>query len=170
MGLFPGIQKIDTLINQYQIDSLGNERDYEISEFKRKDSTFKKDSATLNASLRQIMQKEIAQHYYKIANWQQYAQQMTQNKQNQLLQPYLEKVYAALQEIIVEQKYTWILKKDALLIPGPLADNLSIKVAQKLQLPLPKDVQDALKAQGLSTGSTGGAAKPASTTKPAVKH
>ena len=41
LGLFPGIQKVDTLINQYQIDSLGNERDYEISEFKRKDSTFK---------------------------------------------------------------------------------------------------------------------------------
>jgi Skp family chaperone for outer membrane proteins len=170
LGLFPGIQKVDTLINQYQIDSLGNERDYEISEFKRKDSIFKKDSATMNPSLRQIMQKEIAQHYYKIANWQQYAQQMTQNKQNQLLQPYLEKVYAALQEIIVEQKYTWILKKDAILIPGPLADNLSIKVAQKLKLPLPKDVEEALKAQGLSTGSpTSGSSKPA-TLKPAVKH
>lgn len=170
LGFFPGIQKIDTLINQYQIDSLGNERDYEISEFKRKDSTFKKDSATLNASLRQIMQKEIAQHYYKIANWQQYAEQMTRNKQNQLLQPYLEKAYAALQEIIAEQKYTWILKQEALLIPGPLADNLSIKVAQKLKLKLPAEVEEALRAQGLSTGTSGGGAAKPGTAKPPVKH
>jgi Skp family chaperone for outer membrane proteins len=146
---------------------LKTEYDYELSEFKRKDSVYKKDSATMPGGVRAIMQKEIGQHYNKIVNWQQYQQKMLQDKQNQLLTPYLEKVYAAFQEIVAEQKYTWVVKKDALVVPGPLADNISIKVAQKLKLALPKEVVEALKAQGLPTGVTD--AKPAAT-KPAVKH
>jgi len=169
LGLFPDIQKVQTALDQYAQDSLKTEYDYELSEFKRKDSVYKKDSATMPGGVRAIMQKEIAAHYNKIVNWQQYQQQALQAKQNQLLQPYLEKVYAAFQEIVAEQKYTWVLKKDACIIPGGLADNISIKVAQRLKLTLPKEVTDALKAQGLSTGVT--ETKPsAPATKPAVKH
>jgi len=73
LGLMPGIEKVDTMLNQYVTDSLSVERDYELSELKREDSTFKKDSATMNPSLRSIMQKEIGQHFYKLQNWQQYA-------------------------------------------------------------------------------------------------
>ena len=168
LGLFPDIQKVQTALDQYAQDSLRTEYDYELSEFKRKDSVYKKDSATMPGGVRAIMQKEIAAHYNKIVNWQQYQQQMLQAKQNQLLQPYLEKVYAAFQEIVAEQKYTWVLKKDACIIPGGLADNISIKVAQKLKLPLPKEVTEALKAQGLPVGTTD--TKPAApATKPAPK-
>lgn len=170
LGLFPDIQKVQTALDQYAQDSLKGEYDYELSEFKRKDSVYKKDSASMPASVRGIIQKEIAGHYNKIVNWQQYQQQMLQTKQNQLLQPYLEKVYAAFQEIIAEQKYTWVLKKDALVVPGPLADNLSIKVAQKLKLTLPKELNDALKAQGLSTGTNNSGTKPASAKPPVKQH
>lgn len=171
LSLIPGIEKVDTLINKYVNDSLTVERDYELSELKRKDSTFKKDSATMNPSLRGILQKEIAQHWYKLQNWQQYQQQMVQQKQEELLRPYLEKMYAALQEIVAEQKYVYVFKADAFspYAPPPLADNLSIKVAQKMKLKLPQNVEDALKAQGLSTGA---GTKPATTpaAKPPVKH
>lgn len=168
LGLFPDIQKVQTALDQYQQDSLRGEYEYTVSEFKRLDSTFKKDSATLAPSVKALMQKDITTNYSKIANWQQYSQQMLQNKQNQLLQPYLEKVYAAFQEIVAEQKYTWVLKKDACIIPGGLADNISIKVAQKLKLPLPQQVIDELKKQGLPTGASDTGTKP--TVKPPVKH
>ncbi|OIR05019.1 outer membrane protein (OmpH-like) [mine drainage metagenome] len=168
LGLFPDIQKVQTALDQYAQDSLKGEYDYTLSEFKRLDSTFKKDSATLAPSVKSLMQKDIATNYSKIVNWQQYQQQMLQAKQNQLLEPYLKKVYAAFQEVVAEQKYTWVLKKDACVIPGGLADNISIKVAQKLKLPLPQEVMDELKRQGLPTGSTETGTKP--TTKPAVKH
>lgn len=168
LGLFPDIQKVQTALDQYAQDSLKGEYDYTLSEFKRLDSTFKKDSATLAPSVKTLMQKDIATNYSKIVNWQQYQQQMLQAKQNQLLEPYLKKVYAAFQEVVAEQKYTWVLKKDACVIPGGLADNISIKVAQKLKLPLPQEVMDELKRQGLPTGSTETEKKPA--TKPAVKH
>jgi len=167
LGLMPGIEKVDTLLNQYVTDSLSVERDYELSELKRKDSTFKKDSATMNPSLRSIMQKEIGQHFYKLQNWQQYQQQMVQQKQDLLLRPYLEKVYNALQEVVAEQKYVYVFKADAFspYAPPPLSDNLSIKVALKMGLKLPQNVLEALKAQGVSTGNGAGAAAP----KPAVK-
>ena len=171
LGLFPDIQKVQTALDQYAQDSLKTEYDYELSEFKRKDSVYKKDSATMPGGVRAIMQKEIAAHYNKIINWQQYQQQALQAKQNQLLQPYLEKVYAAFQEVVAEQKYTWVLKKEACVIPGGLGDNITIKVAQKLKLTLPKEVTDALKAQGLPVGTTDTGTKPsAPATKPAVKH
>ncbi len=169
LGLFPDIQKVQTALDQYQQDSLRGEYEYTVSEFKRLDSTFKKDSATMAPSVKALMQRDITANYSKIANWQQYSQKMLGDKQNQLLQPYLEKVYAAFQEIVAEQKYTWVLKKDACIIPGGLGDNISIKVAQKLKLPLPQQVIDELKKQGLPTGTTDSAPKNAPAKTP-VKH
>jgi Skp family chaperone for outer membrane proteins len=169
LGLFPDIQKFQTALDQYAQDSLRGEYDYTLSEFKRKDSIFKKDSASMTGSVRAIMQKEILGDYNKLANWQQYQQQMMQAKQGQLLQPYLQKMDIALREIITEQKYTLILRKDALYGPGPLADNLSIKVAQKLKLPLPADMTNELKRQGIISGlSEPVFTKP--TSKPASKQ
>jgi len=162
LGLMPGIQKVDTALQQYVNDSLKPEYDYELSELMRMDSTFKKDSATMQPSTRGIVQKEINQHKYKIVNWQQYQNQMVQQKEDELLYPYKQKVYASLEKIIKEQKYTHVFKGDQLLVAPP-ADNLVIKVALDLKLKFPKDVEDQLRAQGLldsSPSSQGTAPKP----------
>ena len=37
LGLMPGIQKVDTLLNQFNQDSLQGEYEYTLGEFKRKD-------------------------------------------------------------------------------------------------------------------------------------
>ena len=66
LGLMPGIQKVDTALQKYVNDSLKPEYDYELSELMRMDSTFKKDSASMQPSTRGIVQKEINQHKYKI--------------------------------------------------------------------------------------------------------
>jgi Skp family chaperone for outer membrane proteins len=149
LGLFPGLQaKADSVLQKFVNDSLRPEYDYELSEYQRKDSSFKVDSPKLNASVKAIIKKEIATHFYKIQNWQQYQNQRLQVKQDEILFPYKQKVYQALDEIIRDQKYTHVLKSDVFLLAPPL-DNLSIKVAQKLKLPLPKDVEEALRqAQG----------------------
>jgi outer membrane protein len=152
LGLMPGIQKVDTALQQYVNDSLKPEYDYELSELMRMDSTFKKDSATMQPSTRGIVQKEINQHKYKIVNWQQYQNQMVQQKEDELLYPYKQKIYASLEKIIKEQKYTHVFKGDMLLVAPP-ADNLVIKVALDLKLKFPKDVEDQLRAQGLLDSS-----------------
>ena len=160
----PGIQKIDSLLQIYLKDSLGVERDYDLTQYQRKDSAFKKDSATMPAKAREMMKKEINELGYKLVNWNQYQQQMLQNKQAELLAPTMQKVYDALRDIIANEKYTHVFKSDAFFAPPSLSDNLVIKVAQKLKWALPKEVEDALKAQAAPAQQP---AKPAA--KPAGK-
>ena len=167
LGLMPGIQKVDTALQKYVNDSLKPEYDYEMSELMRLDSTFKKDSATMQPSTRGIVQKELNQHKYKIVNWQQYQNQMVQQKEEELLFPYKQKVYASLEKIIKEQKYTHVLKSDQLLVAPP-SDNLVIKVALDLHLKFPKDVEDQLRAQGLLDSSPASSPAP-KVVKPAAK-
>jgi hypothetical protein len=54
----------------------------------------------------------------------------------------------ALRQVVAEGKYTMVLTEAALspLVAKPIADNLSIRVAMKMKLPLPKEVEDAFRA------------------------
>ncbi len=163
--LFPGINKIDTLINSYRLDSLQEEYKYTVADFQRRDSIFKKDSATMPAKAREMATREIMQLRYKLVNWQQYQQQMEEAKYEQLLAPYKQKIFEAVQAVVAEQKYTILLKAETIspYMQPPLLDNVTIRVAMKLKLPLPKEVEDAWKAAG---GTVAGSAAPA---KPAAK-
>jgi len=116
------------------------------------------------ARAREQAVKELNQIKYQLVNWQQYQQQAIQAKQEELLVPFKQKIYASLEKIIREQKYTHIFRSDALL-KAPLGDNLAIKVAQDLKLNLPKEVIDELKALGIAVPANTTAA-PA--TKPAA--
>ena len=167
LSLFPGIQKVDTLMNSYRLDSLQEEYKFKVTEFQRKDSLFKKDSATLSAKAREIATRDLLQLRYQLVNWQQYQQQMEEAKYEQLLGPYRNKLYEAVQAVVAEQKYTIIIKSEALapyMIPNIL-DNVTIRVAKKLNLPIPKEIEDAWKVA--SGGGSAAPAKPA--TKPAGK-
>ena len=107
---------------------------------------------------------------YKLINWQQYQQESMQQKQEQVLLPYRQKIYAALTEVIAENKYTWVLNASALSVyyQPSIADNISIRVAMKMKLPLPKEIEEAFRV------ATGGApakaaSAPAATKAPAKK-
>ncbi|TDO26373.1 OmpH family outer membrane protein [Sediminibacterium goheungense] len=164
LSLFPGIDKIDTLMNSYVRDSLNVEYQYSVVEYQRRDSLFKKDSATMPAKARELAISELNNLYYKIANWQQYSQEMQQSKMDRLLLPYRQQMVAALQQVVAENKYTLVLKAEAIspyIDPSlSILDNLTIRTAIKLKLELPKEWTDAWKAAGGTIpGSTG--AKPA---------
>jgi len=164
LSLFPGIDKVDTLMNSYVRDSLNVEYQYSVVEYQRRDSLFKKDSATMPAKAREMAVGELNRLYYKIANWQQYAQEMQQDKMDRLLLPYRQQMVAALQQVVAENKYTLVLKAEAIspyIDPSlSILDNLTIRTAIKLKLELPKEWTDAWKAAG---GTIPGAAgnKPA---------
>jgi len=149
LSLFPGLlDRMDTLMASYQKDSLGVEYNYTYTDYVRRDSIFKKDSATMPAKARELAVGELNRIKYKLVNWQTYAQQMSEAKQEQLLTPYKQKMFDAMKQIIAEQKYTMVLNEAAISLygPKPLLDNLSIRVAMKLKLALPKEVEDAWKA------------------------
>ena len=91
---------------------------------------------------------------------------MEQAKYEELVNPYRMQLLKAIQEIVAEQKYTIVLKSDVIspYVTPNLLDNLTIRVAQKLKLTLPKEIEDAWKA---ASGSSSAPAKPAA--KPAGK-
>jgi hypothetical protein len=132
-----------------------------VSDFTRRDSIFKKDSATMPAKARELAVRELNQLKYNLINWQTYAQQMVEAKTEQLLNPYKQRMFEALKTVITEQKYTYVLNAQALspYAQPPLLDNLSIRVAQKLKLPLTKEIEDAWKAAS-GAGSAAPAASP----------
>jgi len=167
LSLFPGIAKIDTLLNSYRLDSLQEEYKYTLADFQRRDSIFKKDSATMPAKARELATRELLQARYKLVNWTEYSQQMEQAKYEELVDPYRQKLYAAVQEVVAEQKYTLVLKAETIspYVRPNLLDNITIRAAQKLKLPLPKEIEDAWKAASGSSSTT--PAKPAA--KPAGK-
>ena len=164
VALFPGIQeKLDTVLNSYAKDSLQDEYNYTLKDYQVKDSIYKRDSADLSKRPKalQMATDDLNRLKYKLINWQQYQQQMMEQKQEALLLPYRQKIAQALSEVVAEQKYNLVLKADALspYAQPSIADNLTIRVALKLKLPVPKEIEDAFKA------ATGGAAKPAAPAK-----
>ena len=76
LSFMPGVQKVDTALQQYVADSLKPEYDYELYQFQTKDSTFKADSTKMNNSVKQIMKKEIAQHFSDHSSQKCYAHQI----------------------------------------------------------------------------------------------
>lgn len=166
LGLMPGIDKVSQQIESFQQDSLKDEYDFTYKQFMRQDSIFKKDSATSSPKAREMMLKDLNTNRQKLVYWQQYSQDAVSQKQEQLLQPFRVKILAALNEVIAEQKYTLVLKNDALspYVNPPLLDNLAIRVAIKLKLQLPKEAEDAWRAAGgtgLGAPATSAPAKPA---------
>ncbi len=86
-----------------------------------------------------------------------------EQKQESLLLPYRQKIATALGEVVTEQKYTVVLKAESLTpyTQPSIVDNLTIRVAMKLKLPLPKEIEDAFKA----ATSVAPATKPAAAKK-----
>ncbi|MFZ6025353.1 MAG: OmpH family outer membrane protein [Bacteroidota bacterium] len=169
LSLFPGIEKVDTLMNSFVKDSLNVEYQYSVVEYQRRDSLFKKDSAAMPAKARELAISELNKLYYKIANWQQYSQEMQQEKMDRLLLPYRQQMMAALQQVVKENKYTLVLKAEAI---SPyvdptlsLLDNLTIRTAIKLKLELPQQWADAWKAVGGTVPGATGTKAPANKPK-----
>ena len=169
LSLMPGIEKVTPQLESFQRDSLQVEYDYTFKEYQSKDSVFKKDSAGMPAKARELAIADLNKLKQKLVYWQQYSQELLGAKQEQLLQPFRAKIVEALNAVVAEQKYTLVLKNDAIspYVNPPILDNLSIRVAIKLKLQLPKDAEEAWKvAGGTGLGSSTPAKAPA---KPAGK-
>ena len=162
IALFPGIQeKLDTVLQSYAKDSLQDEYNYTLKDYQVKDSIFKRDSVDLSKRPKalQMATDDLNRLKYKLINWQQYQQDAMQQKQEALLLPYRQKIAAALSEVVAENKYSLVLKAESLspYAQPSIADNLTIRVAMKLKLNLPKEVEEAFRV------ATGGAPKAAAT-------
>lgn len=149
VGLMPETAKVDTLLQQYQTDSLQPRYNYTLSEYLRKDSIVNgKDSLKTPAAVRAQIREEMQNSAYELQNWQSIAQQATENKQNELLAPIYKKVLDAIKAVAKEKGYTHIFNKEAFLV-APDADDILPLVAQKLKVKLPPQIQEGVNNQAV---------------------
>jgi outer membrane protein len=73
---------------------------------------------------------------YQVQNWQSIAQQIMQNKQQQLFQPLYKKISDAINAVAKEKGYGYVFTSDALIVAPP-ADDILPLVATKLGIKLP---------------------------------
>ncbi len=134
--LMPEVQKIDSMVQVYQRDTVGKEFNSLMETYQFKDSIYRDSSGKVSAAVKEQTGKELQQLTQTLQNWQQIAQDAVQNKQSQLLAPVMQKIQAAIQAVAKEKGYTYVLSRDAMIV-APDADNLLQPVAKKLNVTVP---------------------------------
>ncbi len=124
----PEAQKTQETLQKWQVDSVGGEYTRLMKEYQEKDSTLKKTTAP---SVKQLLEKDMKDLEYTLANWQQIAGQYSQAKQAELFGPLYDKVMKAINTYAKEKGYNYVLTQEAAVV-APDADNLSLPVAQRL--------------------------------------
>jgi outer membrane protein len=127
----PEYRKADTALNDYQ-NALGQNFEDMKREYYEKDSSLNsKDSTKLTKAQLEIKRREVSELLVKLQGWQQQAQQMYQQKQQDLITPIQKKALEAVQTVAKENGYTYVLSKEALLVSPPAEDLLPL-VKKKL--------------------------------------
>jgi outer membrane protein len=137
VALMPEVGHIDTLLQRYQVDSLNAQFALDYQEYTYKDSILTKtDTSKIPPAVKLQMRQELAGIAYRINNWQSISQQLSQQKQEELLAPVYSKVYDAVKAVAKEKGYTHVFNKEVFLV-APETDDLLPAVAAKLKLKLP---------------------------------
>lgn len=137
ISIMPEVGKIDTLLQRYQADSINAEFAMIVQDYNYKDSLLTKtDTTKIPAATRRQYRIDLQNDAYQVQNWQQISQQAMQAKQQEMLAPVYQKVYAALNQVAKENNYTFVYREEALLVAPP-SDNLLPLVAKKLNVKLP---------------------------------
>jgi outer membrane protein len=102
-----------------------------------------KDSSKTPASVRATIREDLQGLGYKLQNWQAYAQQLTEAKQQDLLAPIYRKVIDAVKQVAKEKGYTHVFNKESLVV-APEGDDMLLMVAEKLKVKLPPQVQQGI--------------------------
>jgi len=136
VSLMPGTDKIDSMLQSFMKDSVNAEYELRVEEFNRNDSILRADSAKMPLKLYNERKGKLFQEFYLLQNWQEYSQNMYQNKQQELVGPYAQKAIEAFRKVVAEGKYTHVFKADVF-YEVPIADNLVPIVAKKLGLKIP---------------------------------
>ncbi|MBI1341895.1 MAG: hypothetical protein GC171_03060 [Terrimonas sp.] len=134
VSLMPELAKIDTMLAQYQNDSLPGTFNYLLGEYQRYDSIAK--DSTKPVVVRNDAGKKSGEFLSELQNWQSTAQAMIENKQSALLQPVYAKVMKAIEDVAKEKGYAYVYNREALLVAPP-ADDLLPLVAAKLNVKVP---------------------------------
>lgn len=144
----PEYKKAEADMGDYR-KALGQQGDEYQRELARKDSIFSADSTKWTAIQKDLKRKEFNELYLKVMNFNQQAQNMVNQKEEELLEPIQQKAIQTTQAVAKENGYTYVFPKEQL-IAYPAGDDLLPLVAKKLNVTIP--------AKGAAAPPAGGAA------------
>ena len=160
VGILPEAGRIDTLLQRYQADSINAEFTVIVQDYKYKDSLLTKtDTTKIPPATRRQYHIDLENDAYQVQNWQQISQNMYQQKQQELVGPLYQKVYAAINLVAKESGYAFVYREEALVVAPP-GDNLIPLVAKKLNIKLPTGPTGGQAAGQGNPRPTGGVPKP----------
>ncbi|MFZ9387699.1 MAG: OmpH family outer membrane protein [Chitinophagaceae bacterium] len=134
--LMPETGRIDSLLEQYQADSINPQYAQIVSLYQYKDSVYR-DSLKTPPAVRKQIEQELPTLIYQIQNWQAIVNQAMEAKQNEFLAPIYNRVYDAIKQVAKEKGYSHVINKESLLV-APDGDDMITAVAAKLKVQLPK--------------------------------
>lgn len=103
------------------------------AEYENKISEYQSKEAMMTDPVKLDRQKEIANLEERIQNFQQTAQESLQKKQNDLLDPMIEKCRKAIEEVAKENGYRTVIdSSQGVLLYGDAADDLMTLVKKKM--------------------------------------
>ena len=126
----PEYKKADTALNDYQT-ALGQNYSDMQREFYSKDSLLNsKDTLKFTKAQMEIKRREITELYQRLQGWNQQAQQLYQQKQQDLISPIQKKAVEAIRAVAKEHGYTYVLNKETLIVSPPAEDMLPLVKAK----------------------------------------
>ena len=132
ISAMPEYKKAESDMSDYQ-KALAQQGDDYQKEFSRKDSVFGNDSAKWSPAVRDVKRKELNELYLKAVNFNQQAQQLMNNKEQELIAPIQRRAIETTQAVAKENGYGYVFSKEQL-ISYPSGDDLLPLVAKKLNL------------------------------------
>jgi outer membrane protein len=131
----PETKKADTAMNDYQ-QALAQNYDDMRKEFSEQDSLLSsKDTAKYTKAQLELKRKNLGDLYQKMMTFQQQAQQMAQQKNQELLAPIQKKAVEAIQTVAKENGFTYVFVKEQLLVYPPSEDIINL-VKKRLGIPI----------------------------------
>jgi len=108
LAAMPGIDSVKIKLQKYQ-QTLSDQMDAMKAEFENKYLDYQSQAAGMSDLIKQTKEKELQDLQARIDAFQQKANSDLQAKQQELVQPFIDKAKLAINEVAKENKYTYIL-------------------------------------------------------------
>jgi outer membrane protein len=129
----PEYKKADTAMNDFN-SALNQQYQDMVTEYQEQTTLLgSKDTAKYTPAQLELKRKGAQDLLVKLQGWQQTAQQMQQQKNEELLTPIRKKALDAITAVAKENGYTWVIDKNQLLVSPP-ADDILPLVKKKMGL------------------------------------
>jgi outer membrane protein len=128
----PGIDSVKIKLQKYQ-ETLSGQMDQMRSEFENKYMDYQSQQSTMSDLIKQTKEKELSDLQARIDAFQTKAQTDLQAKQQELLQPIIDKARAAVKDVAKENKFNYVLNNiEDVVLYCETTDDITPLVKKKL--------------------------------------